>query len=354
VADVLHVLPHRGGGAETYIDLLEAIPGHRHARIALSRGRTASAGIASIARYPPLVRAARRSDLVHLHGDMATVLALPLLAIARRPAVWTTHGLHFLRRAEGRTLAGFEHALRRAMATTACTICTSEAERAELLALARGAPVTAAGLRVVRNGIELPAAADAAARTAARAELRLRGDELAVLFLGELEPRKRPLDAVAAVECARSGGAAVVLLVAGDGPQSDAVRARAGDGVRVLGRRDDVAALLAAADVLVMPSEREGLSFAVLEAMGAGLALVVSDGPGNPEAVGDAGIVIAVGDVPGLAGVLARLAGSRDDVRRLGAAARERVATTLTADALRSGVQAAYAAALAGGGTGRR
>ena len=283
--------------------------------------------------------------------------------------MWTTHGLHLVRRADGRALAAMRWALGRAIARTARTICTSQAERDELLALwapphgapagmaerdgppAPPPPAAPAGIAerivVVRNGIEPPALASAAARAAQRERLGLDEGDLAVLFLGELEQRKRPLDAVAAVQRARGGGAPVVLLVAGDGPQSAEVRARAGDGVRALGLRDDVPALLAAADALVMPSEREGLSFAVLEAMGAGLALVVSDGAGNPEAVGDAGIVVAVGDVDGLAAALAGLAADRAQVRRLGEAARHRVLTEFTAESLRSGVEAAYTAALA-------
>ena len=67
-----------------------------------------------------------------------------------------------------------------------------------------------------------------------------------------------------------------------------------------------------------MPSEREGLSFAVIEAMGSGLAIVVSDGPGNPEAIGDAGIVVAVGDVEALAATLGELARDPAQLRRLG------------------------------------
>ncbi len=348
--DVVHILPHRGGGGETYIDLLEAMPGHRHERVVLSQGRTASAGMRSIVGgYPRVARVARAADIIHVHGDMATALALPLLAVARRPTVWTTHGLHFLRRADGAVLAGFERAMRRAIATTACTICTSHAERAELLTLASRSPAAAERLRVVHNGIALPAPVDPAARTSSRADLGLREGELGVLFLGELEQRKRPLDAIAATERARARGAPVVLLVAGDGPQTDAVRARAGDGVRPLGFRTDVAALFAGADVLVMPSEREGLSFAVLEAMGAGLAPVVSDGAGNPEAIGTAGVVVGLGDIDALASVLARLAASAPELQALGAAARARVANELTADALRAGVAAAYSEALRAG-----
>jgi glycosyltransferase involved in cell wall biosynthesis len=342
---VLHVLPHRGGGAETYIDLLEGTEGFVHARVALSAGRTAAAGAASIVpRYPRVARRVLGADIVHVHGDAATMLSLPLLML--RPSVWTTHGLHLLRRVDGPARALSGRALRRAIATTARTICTSQAERDELAALL-GADAGAHGrLRVVRNGIATLPAPSAEQRSAARAEFDLRSDELAVLFLGELDARKRPLDAIAATERARLAGAPVVLLVAGDGPQRDAAAARASDWVRVLGQVRDITALLNAADVLVMPSEREGLSFAVLEAMGAGLALVVSDGPGNPEAVGEAGLVLALGDVPALADALVRLAGDRDELRRLGAAARARVTTTLTAARLRDGVADAYRDAL--------
>ena len=57
-----------------------------------------------------------------------------------------------------------------------------------------------------------------------------------------------------------------------------------------------------------MPSEREGLALAVLEAMAHERPLVVSDGLGNPEAVGAAGAVVPVGDVPALADAMGRLA----------------------------------------------
>lgn len=340
---VVHVLPHAGGGAETYIDLLEEIDGFSHVRVALSRGRTPAVGAASIpARYPLVVARVLAADLVHVHGDAAAALALPLLR--RRPAVWTTHGLHLVRRASGPALAATQAALRRAIATTARTICTSQAECDELLALAGTGG--AQKLVVVRNGIDLSPPAPAEEREAARAALGLDPGQLVVLFLGELEQRKRPLDAIAAAERAHAAGLPVVLLVAGDGPQAAEVRARAGAAVRPLGHRRDVARLLAVADVLAMPSEREGLSFAVLEAMGAGLALVVSDGPGNPEAVGDAGLVHPVGDVDALAAILAELARDRSQLARLASAGRARVQNTLTAEALREGVTGAYREAL--------
>ncbi|MGE5527168.1 MAG: hypothetical protein ACM3Q9_00715, partial [Methanosarcina sp.] len=78
---VLHVLPHPGGGAETYIDLLEGLEGYEHRRIALSVSRSRLRGVPSVlGRLRELRRLSRSADLVHLHGDMAAMLAAPALA----------------------------------------------------------------------------------------------------------------------------------------------------------------------------------------------------------------------------------------------------------------------------------
>jgi len=332
---VLHVLPHRGGGAETYVDLLEDLPGTAHERFALSGSRRPSGAARSIPRrYPALARAARAVDLVHVHGDAAAILALPL-----RPAVLTTHGLHMLRRAEGARGAAVRAGFTAAIAAGCATLCTSQAECDELRALL---PARLHGrLAVVANGIALPAL-DPRSRATARSALGLADGHVAGLYLGELEERKDPLTAVRA---AAAAGPPFVLLVAGTGPLEPVLRAEAGPSVRVLGFRDDPEALLAAADVFVLPSRREGLSFAVLEAMAHELAMVVADGPGNPEAVGEAGVILPAGDVSAFASVLRELA--HDTQRRvdLGRRARARVAQRFGVERLHAGVAAAYARA---------
>ncbi len=85
---------------------------------------------------------------------------------------------------------------------------------------------------------------------------------------------------------------AVVFVAGRDGAQSDELRAAMRDraveeSVRLLGHRDDVALLLAAADVFVLPSRREGLPGVVLEAMAIGCPVVASDIPQVREVVGD-------------------------------------------------------------------
>ena len=92
----------------------------------------------------------------------------------------------------------------------------------------------------------------------------------------------------------------------------------------------------------MLPSAREGLSLAVLEAMAAGLPAVVADGAGNPEAVGDAGLVVPTGDGTALAEALAELASDPGRRARLGAAARERARTEFAEDRLFATVREAY------------
>jgi glycosyltransferase involved in cell wall biosynthesis len=340
---VLHVLPHRGGGAETYIDLLEGMEGYVHERAALSATREPLRSLPSIVRrWPGVAREARRADLVHAHGDVASSLALPLLR--SRPSVVTTHGLHFLRRAGGPRASAARTAMRAVVGAAAQTVCTSTAERDELVALL--GPAVADRLVVVHNGVALPPETGAEARRAARAALDVAGDDVVALYLGRLEERKEPLVAVEAAGRARERGAPVLLLVAGEGPLAGEVAARSGPAVRPLGQRADPDRLLAAADVLLLPSAREGLAMAALEAMAHGVATVVSDGPGNPEAVGDAGVVAPVGDIEAWTGVLVRLAADPDERARLGAAARARVAHEFSVERFLSGIAHAYDAAL--------
>jgi glycosyltransferase involved in cell wall biosynthesis len=340
---VLHVLPHRGGGAETYIDLLEGMEGYVHERAALSSAREPLRSLPSIARrWPGIARRARRADIVHAHGDVASSLVLPLLR--SRPSVVTTHGLHFLRRAGGPRARAARTAMRAVVGAAARTVCTSTAERDELVALL--GPAVADRLVVVHNGVPLPPESDAEERGAARAALDVADDDVVALYLGRLEERKEPLVAVEAARRARERGAPIVLLVAGEGPLAGEVAARSGPAVRPLGQRADPERLLAAADVLLLPSAREGLAMAALEAMAHGVATVVSDAPGNPEAVGDAGVVAPVGDLEAWTDALVRLTADPDERARLGAAARARVAHEFSVERFLSGIGHAYDSAL--------
>jgi glycosyltransferase involved in cell wall biosynthesis len=318
---VLHVLPHPGGGGERYASLLDGIPGFRFDRFALTERPRPTAALRGAAR---LRREIRAYDLVHVHGDAAALVCLPL--IGRRPTVITLHGAHLLRRA-GRVRGPVVRAgLRLAFRRAAAVICVSESEQRT----ARGLVGDTRSLRLVLNGVPEQKPVGPEERRAARDALGLGPEEVAVLFVGELAERKQPLQLAEAVRRAREASPRIVALLAGDGPLASALEALAGEGVRPLGRRDDVGALLAAADVFVLPSLWEGLPYAALEAMAAGVPVLASDGPGNPDAVGEAGLLFPAGDTDAMRAALERLAADpalRESLGGAGAArARERFA----------------------------
>ncbi|TFH30785.1 MAG: glycosyltransferase [Deltaproteobacteria bacterium] len=80
------------------------------------------------------------------------------------------------------------------------------------------------------------------------------------------------------------------LLIAGDGPlrkelEDSANSTGAGDRIRFLGLVDDVPGLLQASDLFVLPSDREGLSVSLTEAMSVGLICIATDIPGSEEVI---------------------------------------------------------------------
>ncbi len=167
----------------------------------------------------------------------------------------------------------------------------------------------------VRNGVDLERFAPGDAG-AARAALALPANTPLVLGVGRLVPAKG--FHVAAQALARIGGDAELVLV-GEGPDRAAIAA-AYPRVRFLGPLppDRVALAYRAADVLVLPSEREGWPNVVTEALASGLPVVASRVGGIPEILGEPvpghlGAMVAPGDVAGFEHALrARLAAPPD------------------------------------------
>ncbi|MFB9236898.1 glycosyltransferase [Plantactinospora siamensis] len=150
------------------------------------------------------------------------------------------------------------------------------------------------------------------------------------------------------------------LWLVGDGPLRDeitALVARRGltDRVRLFGFRntDEVPDLVAAMDVLVLPSRSEQRGLAALEALAAGVPAVVSSvtgvwGPGDVIEPGVSGLVYPVGDIDALAGCLRRLMDDPAFRRGLAAEGRERAAR-LGAEGFGASVAAALRTVAANG-----
>ncbi len=149
--------------------------------------------------------------------------------------------------------------------------------------------VPAAAIEVVHSGIEV-ADYPPADRHAARRRLDLPADRPIVLTPARLHPMKGHLDLLAALPLLRRKVPEVLVLCAGDGPLAGDLERRTREAglapaVRFLGHRDDVPELLAACDVVALPSRVEGIPSAMLEAFAARRAVVATDVGGVGEAL---------------------------------------------------------------------
>lgn len=102
-----------------------------------------------------------------------------------------------------------------------------------------------------------------------------------------------------------------------------------------MGQTDDVAGVLAAADVFALPSRWEGFGLAAAEAMAAGLPVIGTKVPGLTELIEDgvSGLLIDSEDTDALMAVINRLADDRDERMRLGSAAQQRVRDNFSIEA---------------------
>jgi glycosyltransferase involved in cell wall biosynthesis len=158
-----------------------------------------------------------------------------------------------------------------------------------------------------------------------------------VLFLGRLEAGKGIYDLLEAIAALRADSAAqlsdIRLVCAGEGDRAGVARYAQqlgiADAVKFTGwvGPSGKRALLEHAAVFALPSYDEALPMTVLEAMSAGVPVVVPPVGGLPEVVADgvSGYLVAPGDTAGLKRVLGKLLLDRQLGARIGAAGRETV-----------------------------
>lgn len=152
-----------------------------------------------------------------------------------------------------------------------------------------------------------------------------------VVFVGRLAPQKGVRTLVVAAHLLKNHRAQILLV--GDGPERPALereirRLGVENRMHILGfvQHDRVPAVLAHADLLVLPSLYEELGTVLLEAMWSGLPVIASRTGGIPDVVTHEvnGLLVPPGDSEAMARAIDRVLGSPDLARRLGDAARER------------------------------
>lgn len=341
---VLHVLPHPGGGGDTYVDLLSSMRGYRFELTYLTPSREHRWNLlALISGLARVARVARRFDVIHVHGEVTALLCL--LALATRASVVSLHGLNFVRRSKGLARRIALANLKLVVATANRTICVSKAEYQEVLGiLGKGAETR---VSLVPNGVSLPLLPSEEERCVTRTEMGLEG-RLVVLWIGSLDYPKDPVTPALAATEAADRGVPVLFLVIGKGGLEKEIEqiARSSHVVRLLGERDDVNRLLAAADAFVLTSYHEGLPFSLLEAMASAVVPIVSSFPGARDIVDELGIVVPHGAANKLMAAFAKLAGDEDERKIRGIDARERIRQRYSLAQMVSSTRAVYEAVL--------
>jgi glycosyltransferase involved in cell wall biosynthesis len=183
-----------------------------------------------------------------------------------------------------------------------------------------------------------------------RAELGLAPDAAVALQVARFHPVKDHATAIAAFAHVVRELPQAVLLLAGDGDERPRLEQRIAElnlqgHVRLLGVRQDVPRLMAAADVFLLSSLSEGISVTLLEAMGCQLPIATTAVGGNGEVVadGETGLLSPRGDAGALGANLTRLLRDADLRRRFGAAGRQRLERMFTQQQMHSSYADLYA-----------
>jgi glycosyltransferase involved in cell wall biosynthesis len=264
--------------------------------------------------------AATRPDIVHAHLKTADLIGAVAAARLEVPLVSTLHLIEDAVTPLG--LVKREVAKHVRVRRAATTVAVSDALRRWYLASSRADPRRTV---TVRNGV-LDAGTTADARRRVRGELGLTASDVAAVMVAVMRPGKGHQDLLAAAAAVHP---AVRLVLVGDGPlRTDLERHAAAlppGRVVFAGYREDVADVLAAADLVVHPSHFDALPTALLSALAAGRPVVGTDVGGIPEVVTpDVGLLVPARDPAALGRALDALARDPDRRRRLGGAARLR------------------------------
>ncbi|WP_369367509.1 glycosyltransferase family 4 protein [Streptomyces sp. CG4] len=259
------------------------------------------------------------ADLVHAHGLHASFRAVLALSGRRTPLVVTWHDRAQAQGARAQFLRLLE---RRVVRTASVVLGTSSdlVDRARSTG-ARDARLAAVGLPGQRRPVVLDD--PDRLRPKVRAELGAT-DRPLLIAVGSLD-RHRGYDVLLdAARAWRDLDPVPLLVIAGEGPQRPALQRRIEDEglpVRLIGRREDVPELLAAADLALLTSSWESRSVLAQEALYARVPLIATRVGGIPDLVGEAAELVPYGDPDALADAVVRLLADperREELREAG------------------------------------
>lgn len=301
--------------------------GFAHWAIPMSRSASPIAQLRAVALLARRIRG-RPPDLVHTHTPIGGLIGRAASLFWRGPVIHTFHGLPLSHAGPPGTRLAVTLAERVLARRTAYFLSQArgDAERAVALGFARAEDTV-----VIGNGVDIGRfRPDPDRRAAVRAELAIPDDAVVVLITARLVREKGLLE-LADAALALRGDERLRFLVAGSALASDrtsveaaldahaVVHATRGRWIR-LGHRQDPERPLAAADIFVLPTYREGLPRSIIEAMATSLPVIATRIPACAELVREevTGLLVPVRDARALAAAIVRLAGDATLRRAMG------------------------------------
>ena len=262
-----------------------------------------------------------RIDLAHSHEFTMAFYGAWAARRARVPHVITMHGSRYYAGRLRRKLA-----LRAAAGLSGGIVAVSQALAGQL---SRDLWIRSTRITTIPNGVRF----DPLAESTIRSELALSPEDHLVVTVGNLYPVKGHRVLLDAAALLSSQHPNLHVAIAGRGELAAALAEQARElglagRLHLLGLRTDVANVLAAADVFVLPSLSEGLPLALLEAMCAARPIVASAVGEVPVALaaGAAGLLVEPGNATALAAALHRMLENRFEAQLLGKSAQARAA----------------------------
>lgn len=302
---------------------------------------------------PAAVAAIRRSgcDLVHAHLEYAATLAAPAGRIAGCPVISTFHHVP----APG---AGWRNDVRERLAVAAAalsarTVFVSEASRARFAA--RYPVMAYRNWEVVRNGIDVRAFSPAERQMPS--DLGLPPGGPVALLPAALRGGKGHDLAIRAWPAVTAVHPEARLVLAGSGCEEGRLRSLAeksgvAESVVFAGFRRDVASLMQASSLVLLPSRSEALPTVLMEAAACGRPVVASNVEGVPEVVADGhtGILLDPDDVEGFGRAVIDLLGDPGRRNTMGLRARDRAVRDFSLERWVTDLRVLYESALEGRG----
>lgn len=277
-------------------------------------------------RLARLLRA-EQVDILHLHTAHAVTLGIFAGAIAGVSVRVATRRVDIPPRGHWLARWRYTHGV-------VAVACISPAVRATMLAI--GVPPER--LQLIYSGIDTQRFVGAD-RTALRDELGLKPDAPLIVNVAALTPHKGQRHLIDALPLIRQRFPDVQLAIAGDGELRQVLPALArqrgvASCVHMLGHRDDIPNILAAADVFVITSTMEGLCTSLLDAMAVGVPVVGTAVGGIPEVIEDgrSGCLVPPGDTNALAKAICEQLAPGPNRDQMIARGRERLQEHFTVD----------------------